>query len=155
MTNLSISSNKRSKRVPKSFLALALIVSFVGFSDAAYLTFEHYRGEVVPCDLTGGCETVLTSSYATVLGIPVSLVGALYYLVLFFAAIVFASSGDKRIAAAASWLTLAGFGASIYFVYLQLFVLEAICLYCMTSAASSTVLFVLGFIFLRNRRAIQ
>lgn len=155
MTNSQISSEKRSKKVPKGLLALALIVSFVGFSDAAYLAFEHYRGGVVPCDLTGGCETVLASAYATVLGVPVSLLGALYYLVLFFAAIVFASSGDRRIATAASWLTLGGFGASIYFVYLQLFVLEAICPYCMTSAASSTVLFVLGFIFLKNRRAVQ
>lgn len=136
-------------KIPKWFTFTFLLLSFLGFLDATYLTAQHYLGTIPPCVITTGCEAVLTSEYSVVFGIPVALFGSVYYLVLFLLAIL--SLDMKREAIRfAVLLTPVGFLASLYFVYLQLFVIEEICTYCAVSAATSTTLFLLGlFIMMR------
>lgn len=124
---------------------LAAVVALIGLGDAIYLTIHHLTGEIVPCAVTGGCETVLTSSYAEISGIPVAAFGAVAYFIAFSLAIL-AAFGNKKM-----WL-LFGFQvtlmalASSYFVYLQLFVIKAICPYCMVSAGVCFTLFVIALI---------
>ena len=62
---------------------LLLSLSLIGFIDAAYLTVSHFMSVIPPCSLAE-CETVLSSKYADIAGMPIALLGALYYLVLFF-----------------------------------------------------------------------
>lgn len=120
-------------------------VSFIGFLDATYLTALHYLNVIPPCIVTSGCETVLTSEYNTLFGIiPNALLGSLYYLTLFILAIISLEFAQRRALALTALLTPIGFLMSAYFVYLQLFVLKAICFYCMVSAAASMILFALG-----------
>ena len=51
-----------------------IVVSLIGFVDSAYLTAQHYSGEEVVCNVgarqLGNCNTVLTSEYATIFGVP-------------------------------------------------------------------------------------
>jgi len=54
-----------------------LVLSAIGFLDATYLTVEHYRGEIPPCAIIGGCEAVLTSPQAKIADVPVALLGSL------------------------------------------------------------------------------
>lgn len=130
-----------------------LIVSFLGFLDATYLTAQHYLGTIPPCVITTGCETVLTSEHNAIFGIPVALIGAAYYLLLFLLAILSLDVKRETIHFAA-FLTPIGFLASLYFVYLQLFVIKEICSYCVVSAATSTILFILGlFIIIKSSRS--
>lgn len=49
-----------------------LILGFLGFLDATYLTVKHYLGTPINCSIFEGCEKVTTSQYATVGGVPVS-----------------------------------------------------------------------------------
>ena len=119
-------------------------VSFIGFLDATYLTALRYLNVIPPCIVTSGCETVLTSEYSTLFGVPNALLGALYYLTLFVLAVLSLELGRQRILALAALITPVGLLMSAYFVYLQLFVLKAICFYCMVSAAASMILFALG-----------
>ncbi|OGF49097.1 hypothetical protein A3I36_04610 [Candidatus Giovannonibacteria bacterium RIFCSPLOWO2_02_FULL_45_28] len=123
-----------------SFLTLSLI----GFLDASYLAVKHYLGEPVVCSLLEGCEEVLTSKYAIVAGVPVALFGVFYYLAVFILIILYWDTGKTQFLRFAAYLTILGFAASLWFVYLQLFVIGAICLYCMASAITSTILFMLG-----------
>ena len=123
-----------------SFLTLSLI----GFLDASYLAVKHYLGEPVVCSLLEGCEEVLTSKYAIVAGVPVALFGVFYYLAVFILIILYCDTGKTQFLRFAAYLTILGFAASLWFVYLQLFVIGAICLYCMASAITSTILFMLG-----------
>jgi len=123
-----------------SFLTLSLI----GFLDASYLAAKHYLGEPVVCSLLEGCEEVLTSKYAIVAGVPVALFGVFYYLAVFILIILYWDTGKTQFLRFAAYLTILGFAASLWFVYLQLFVIGAICLYCMASAITSTILFMLG-----------
>ncbi|MBT9147997.1 MAG: hypothetical protein DDT32_01766 [Syntrophomonadaceae bacterium] len=160
--NSEILSIKPLATIPKWIIFALVIVSFVGFLDATYLTAKHYLGTPIECSIFEGCERVTTSPYATVFNIPVALYGALYYLFIFFLSVAyFDTPKDKP----AGWvkrnllisiippLAAVGFIASVWFVYLQLFVIKAICLYCMISAATSTALFILGIFVLKYKRS--
>jgi len=129
-------------------------VSILGFLDAAYLSLEHFLGSVPPCSIVAGCEQVTTSSYATIAGIPVALLGALYYLTILVLAIVYLDTKREILLRVIARLTIVGFVASLMFVYIQLFVIGAICLYCMFSALTSTTLFVLGMFVLSKMKRV-
>ena len=118
------------------------VLSFLGFLDAAYLTLTHFQNRIPPCTL-GSCETVLTSQYAAIFGIPIAMIGAFYYVTVF----LFSRIGSVR------WLFVtvsAGFAISLVLLGLQLFILHAICLYCIGSLTITTLLFILGLLLLRT-----
>lgn len=137
-------SKKPSTPLPKAIIGLLLLVSFIGFVDAAYLTVQHYLGAPPACSIFEGCEKVTTSRYATLLGLPVALLGTVYYLVIFLALVAYLDRRREIFVLCAAAITPVGLAASAWFVFLQIFVIEAICPYCMVSALASTVLFVLG-----------
>ena len=61
-----------------------IILAAVGLVDAVYLTVTQLGDKSVVCTATAGCSAVLESSWSTILGLPTSLFGAIYYVVLFF-----------------------------------------------------------------------
>ena len=130
--------------VPTSFVVALLVVAALGFADAAYLTIEHYQGVIPPCSVVSGCETVLTSSYSLILGIPVSLLGALYYLLIAVGAFAYIDTKKTAILKWTLSITILGLLMSLWFIFLQAFVIKAWCLYCLGSAASSIILFILA-----------
>ncbi len=135
----------------KIVVSIFLVVSLIGFTDATYLTVEHYRGEIPPCGIKG-CEKVTTSEYSTFLGIPIALFGSLYYLFFFLMSVAFFDTKNKKILRILSSLSPIGFIMSVYFVVLQLFVIKAICLYCMLSIITSTILFITGMCYLFKKK---
>ena len=126
-----------AKRAAKLFAFL----SFAGFVNAFYLTVEHYRGLPVNCVVLSGCDKVLSSNYAEVFGVPVALIGSIYYLFIFSAVLFFLFGSSEKFFKAALFATPAGLLASIWFVFLQFFIIKSICFYCMVSAFLSTTLF--------------
>ncbi|MEO5857651.1 MAG: vitamin K epoxide reductase family protein [Pyrinomonadaceae bacterium] len=118
----------------------AAVLAIVGLADSAYLTVSHYTKTPVPCSIVEGCETVLTSSYAEIAGIPIAAFGAVAYFVAFSLGVL-AAYGNR-----AAW-TLFGAQAflmaavSAYLIYLQAFVIGAFCQFCLVSAATSISLF--------------
>ena len=129
-----------------------MITTFVGFLDATYLTVQHYFGAIPFCVITTGCETVLTSEWHKIFGIPVAFIGAIYYLFLFLLTIAYLDSGRRGLMLLAASATPIGFIASIWFVYLQFFVLKEICSYCVVSALTSTTLFIIGILIIVNHK---
>lgn len=126
---------------------VAAVVALAGLADAIYLTIKHYTGEAVPCSIVEGCEQVLTSSYAEIGGVPLAIFGAAAYFAAFSLAIL-AAFGNR--------LMWSLFGVQVtlmliftaWLVYLQAFVIEAFCQFCLLSAFVTTVLFI---IFLTSR----
>lgn len=153
MKNLEMSSTKPLAPVPKRVVFAFLVVSFIGFVDAAYLTVKHYLGTPLNCSILEGCETVTTSQYAMIGNIPVALLGTLYYLAVFILTIAYLDTKRENLFAVAARLTIVGFLASLLFLYLQLFVIKAICLYCVVSAITSTALFILGIFVIKYKRS--
>lgn len=129
--------------------------SILGFIDAAYLSAEHYLGRIPPCSLAGRCEAVLTSEYAVIFGVPVALIGALYYFAIFALLFSFRETGDGKFIAILFALSAAGFLFSAWFVYIQLFVLHAICPYCMGSAVMSALIFIGSLWLFISRRTAE
>jgi len=149
--NKEIQNTKHSMRSTWTARAF-LVFSAIGFIDATYLTMKHFLGGPILCGDSGGCDAVTTSVYSTIFGIPVALLGTLFYLSVFLLTIVYIDKRKEEILRLVSWFTWAGLIASVYFVALQLFVIGEICRYCMGSAATSTLLFTTGMVFLVTQK---
>lgn len=135
----------------KKWPAIAIsVVAFLGFLDATYLTVEHFLGRVPTCSLIKGCDIVTTSQYSTIGMVPIALLGSIYYLSVFLLAIIYLDNKRDGFLFLASRITLAGFFTSLYLVYLQIFVIKAICMYCILSAIGSTTLFILGIYIIKS-----
>jgi uncharacterized membrane protein len=154
MMTSEASSNKPaafSNWLPVAFL----IAGAVGFIDAAYLTAKHFLGTPVACSLLKGCEQVTTSQYAAIFGVPIAILGVFYYLIIIALSAAYLDSRKLLFLKLIAYLTPFGFLASLRFVYLQIFIIKAICLYCMVSAATSALLFIFGIIFLKQNKKIN
>jgi uncharacterized membrane protein len=130
--------------IPNKLIIAVLIIAVLGFADAAYLTLEHYSGEIPPCSIVEGCEQVLTSAYATFAGIPVALGGVIFYLLVLIGLFAYLEGKNEKLLRYALILTAVGFLSTLYFLFIQAFVLKAFCLYCLGSATSSILLFALA-----------
>ena len=110
------------------------IVAVVGLADATYLTVQALTGETLSCGGSPDCFRVLGSSYAKLSGLPVAMLGALAYFTVFSLG-TFAAFGHSW---APKFLTLmigAMFLMTLWFLYVQAFLLHAYCRYCLFSAA--------------------
>src|SRR5688500_17741275 len=121
--------------------AAAALLALVGLTDAVYLTLQHIAGQSVPCSVTGGCEEVLSSSYAVVAGIPLAAIGGAAYFSVFSLATL-AAFGYQFAKTLLILLVAAMFLVSLWLVYLQAFVIREFCQYCLLSAAITTALLV-------------
>lgn len=144
MTKSDKPSEMPSKQLSKKIIWALIIIALIGFIDASYLTITHFTGADVNCSITGGCDAVLSSKYAVIFGIPMSALGLLYYTGIFLLSLTYLELHNKLILKVLTFLTASGFLFSLWLVYLQLFVIEEICQYCMLSAISSTILMILG-----------
>jgi uncharacterized membrane protein len=117
--------SERNLRIAAAVLALA------GIAVAAYIAIAEGGGGSPKCLVGGGgCETVAESDYAELAGIDVAVIGIAGYAILLVSALV---PGD--VGRFAGFVTaLIGVGFSLYLTYLELFVIDAICQWCVTSA---------------------
>jgi uncharacterized membrane protein len=132
----------REKTKSKYFKPTILILSVIGFLLSVYLTYLHYTdGQSAFCSQGSDCDVVRQSSYSSILGIPVALLGAVGYVLIFWFTYV-------SIARSTRWLllyiiSLAGFAFSLYLTYLEIVVIKAICPYCLVSALIMTIIFIM------------
>lgn len=130
---------------PTGFVAklplLAAFAALIGLGDAIYLTINHYTGEKVPCSIVEGCEQVLNSSYAEIAGIPLAVFGAAAYFAAFSLAIL-AAFGNRTMWALFGVQVSLMMIFSVWLLYLQAFVIEAFCQFCLLSAATTFILFI-------------
>jgi uncharacterized membrane protein len=144
--------SKKIKIILLSFFVLAII----GAIDSLYLTKKHYTQEYT-CSLLeiNNCESVLSSSYSTIFNIPIALIGFIYYLLILINALIYFKKPNQFSKNILSYIPTFSFIFSAYLVYLQLFVLRSICQYCMLSAATSTIIFILSIILIKNKTEKQ
>lgn len=140
--------------IPKWIPIALLILAFVGFADATYLTIEHYQNEIPPCTI-GGCESVLTSQYAQVIGVPVSLLGSVYYLFLIILLFLFLDYKKEIFLRIPLLFSILGAVASLGFMFVMIFIIKAFCQYCVLSAITSISIFLLSYWSLYLSRKVQ
>lgn len=128
---------ERSLRITLTVLGL------IGLVIAGYLSYEHYFGGDNPvCFTGGGCETVQHSDYAKLAGLPVPLLGLFGYITVLIGAALPGDAG-RLIGVFAG---LVGFMFSVYLTYLELFVIHAICQWCVASAVVMTIVFIVSLV---------
>ncbi|HYI17961.1 MAG TPA: vitamin K epoxide reductase family protein [Solirubrobacteraceae bacterium] len=114
----------------------AAAVATAGLGIAAYLTVVHYTGAAPACAIAHGCEVVQSSAYATLAGVPVALLGLIGYALILAGLI----RDDERSRTATALVALGGAGFSLWLTYVEVFRLEAICIWCVGSAVCMVLL---------------
>ena len=110
------------------------VVALAGLADATYLSVQALTGETLSCGGSPDCFRVLGSSYSKVGGVPVAVLGAFAYFCV-FAFATFAAFGYARARTFLIPTIGAMFLATLWFLYVQAFLLKAYCRYCLLSAA--------------------
>lgn len=134
--------------------AAAVVVAGIGALVSAYLTWVHYSGDLALCIGVGGCEAVQTSRFSVVGTVPVALIGLAGFVAILAVALA-------RLRHDAAWADTALFGLSLaatlyvaYLTYIELFVLGAVCPWCVAVAlCAAIVLALVSLDLFRPRRS--
>jgi len=110
--------------------AAAAAVALTGLGIATYLTVVHYAGGDPVCAIAHGCATVQHSRYAELGGVPVAVLGLGGYLAI----LVSLARDGEAWRTATAFLALAGFAFSGWLTWVEVGVLDAICIWCVGSA---------------------
>ncbi|MFN8458878.1 MAG: vitamin K epoxide reductase family protein [Anaerolineae bacterium] len=146
----------KSRIIHLHWLRLALVaLTLAGIGVSAYLMWGYtVPGATLSCGASSGCEAVKNSEYARLAGIPLPVLGLGVYLALLVLLLVqgYAVLRHKNgyIALAIFGISLAGVLYSAYLTYLELFVIYAICRWCVASAVIMVAIFLLSIFNLRN-----
>jgi uncharacterized membrane protein len=133
--------------IPRWRPIAALVLSFAGFGVSMYLTVEHYTQGILTCPAGGGvvnCQKVTTSPQSMLFGVPVALLG-----LLFFTAMIVLSlpplwrAGLGRVAQLRLAMVVGGTGFVIYLLSAELFSINFICLWCTSVHVFTFLLFIL------------
>lgn len=145
-TDLRAEEPVGARRASPRNVAILLCCLF-GLGVSTYLTLAHYNPAVtLVCSSTGAinCEKVTTSPQSMVFGIPVAVLGLVFFVAM-LALNVPATwrSGLPSIAAARLGLAVSGIGFVFYLLYSELFSIHAICLWCSSVHVITFVIFCL------------
>lgn len=125
---------------------IALVV--IGLAVSVYMTIYKYTGNEGMCLGSGDCSTVNASRFSEVSGIPVAVLGIAGYsailIVLFYENRneFFRKNGTLLVFG----MSLTGFLFTLYLVYLELYVIKAICPFCVTSQVAMTIIFIISVV---------
>lgn len=129
----------------KAIGVAALALAVIGMGLSAYLVYENLQGQSGVCAVVHGCQEVQQSRYGKILGVPVSVPGFIGYAMLATFAVGYLRNFRglrQQIVPLAFLTTLFGFLFSMYLTYVEGWVLESWCIYCIVSASLMTTLFV-------------
>lgn len=126
-----------------------LVLAFCGLADSAYIAQTEAVNAPLICDVTdlSGCNIVATSPYAYLFGISIATYGVFFYGVIFILAALELVLPNRIVRRILQGVALIGVTASLYFSYLEFFVIKALCIFCIASAIIAFfILFFASFI---------
>jgi len=120
-----------------------VVLSGLGIYVSGYLVTKRFTGGSLACTRWAQCDVVNNSVYSQFYGVPVCVIGLGGYLLLSglaLAALFMAGHGQRHILRLSFLLALGGVGFSAYLTYLEIYVIEALCAWCVASAVLITLL---------------
>jgi len=146
---------EKPKTMDKKLRWASIILTILGMADAIYLYIYKLSSNDKMCLGSGDCATVNYSRYSEVYGIPVALLGLLAYLAMFAILTlerrtpILEENGNLLIFG----ISLVGVLFSAYLTYIELFVINAVCPFCVISAIVITLIFIVSIIRLAKPQA--
>lgn len=138
----------------KIYFWVFVTLIMIGFADAVFLTWEHYTLTSVGCPISPwiNCLAVTSSKYSEIYGIPLALLGTIYYVFLFTFLFLGRGIGKNAKMFRHFFLLTSSVGVlfSLYLIYVQAILIGLFCLYCLLSAAISFLVFGFTWVFLTN-----
>jgi uncharacterized membrane protein len=122
------------------------VLDVIGLAIASYLSITELSGGIPQCGPLHGCETVAVSPYSRINGIPVAVFGVALSLILLTLAIAWWRTNLYVLLLAHYGLSLAGVLFEVYFLYLQIFVIGAVCVWCTSYGLSLILRFVIALV---------
>jgi uncharacterized membrane protein len=143
-----MAAEQRSFGIPGSTLVRVMLgLALLGLADAAFLTILHYGRITVPCTSSvNSCQTVQTSKYSEIGGVPVALLGLIGYIGIVFTLVVREREWTRTATLA---LTLFGFAFSAFLTWQETFTIPGhpiYCEWCVGSAVIMTILLALSLV---------
>lgn len=138
-------------------VVLILLLAFFGLADSIYLTQNDLNGTPLLCTVQNlsDCNTVATSQYSRLFGVPIAELGVLFYSIVFVLAALEIVIFDQLLRRVLQALSLIGILFSLYFTFIQKFIIGAFCIYCFASTLIALLIFILAsFIEPIRRRAV-
>lgn len=139
----------------QAFRWSSILLAVLGAADALYLLIYKVSSNDRMCLGSGDCATVNYSPYSEIYGIPVALLGLLAYLLIAGLLLL-----EPRLALLEEngpllvfGISLAGVAFSAYLTYIELYVINAVCPFCVISAVVVTLIFILAVIRLAKLTA--
>lgn len=126
-------------------------LDLIGLAIAVYLSIVAVQGDLPYCGPLKGCEEVALSEYARVGGIPVAVFGVALSISLFILAIAWMKTDRMELLAAHYGLSLLGVVFEVYFTYLEIFVIGAVCVWCASYGLSLVARFAVALWVWRRR----
>lgn len=105
------------------------MLALIGLGITSYLSYEKLSGGEPTCVIGGGCATVQNSPYAELAGIPLSYLGVITYIILVASALIPGFPGRLI----GFIVSLCGVAFSGWLLYAEIFLIKAICPYCVAS----------------------
>lgn len=142
----------KNSQVVRWLLWVSAAFSGLGIVVSGYLVSKRFTGGSLACTRWAQCDVVNNSVYSQLFGIPVSVIGLVGYLLLLGLALTALrtnGSAQRGILLVSFVLSLGGVGFSAYLTYLEIYVIEALCAWCIASAVIITVLAVVDAIGVR------
>lgn len=136
-----------------TLLYLTIAFSLIGIADAWYLAQHALTNTALSCGVgtLSGCNVVAQSAYSHFFGIPLGVYGVVFYTLMFVLATLDFAIEKRRLAKVLFGMGSIGVLFSFYFVWLQFFVIDAICIYCFVSFILSLGIFCTTFFLMRKR----
>jgi uncharacterized membrane protein len=142
------SLGKITPQLPSWLDAAVPVLNIIGLGVAGYLAYIEMQAIPAVCGPVGDCNAVQSSTYARLFGVlPIGVLGVAGYLAI-VAAWLWAHFRTDWLADLAPLalfgMTLFGTIFSIYLTYLELFVIHAVCIWCLSNAVIMAVLLILA-----------
>lgn len=146
--SMAVKESRSQRTSDARVLVAVMLMSSIGMGLMGYLAFVHFSGgEGSACTYSAyfSCDAVSKSRYAKFLGVPISLIGLLFFSSFIGLALVLRRGSSRfwpraLLVAGSGWCVLYG----LYLTYVELFVLQAVCPFCVASLALYLLIFLLS-----------
>ncbi len=128
---------------------IGIIAAIIGFCIALYIYRKQHAKKPLMCPRKAPCETVISSPQANTFGISNTSLGIAFYLFVLFILLCLAAGGSSTIAEVIlAIVTAGGFVFSLYLIRVQRNIIKQWCVWCLGSAVTATILFIIAIILL-------